>query len=222
VVDSRIDDIRVRLAEIRQILENDEEIRRAQKHVDQTEEAHSVVLKILKRAESDVEQQKIKIKQAEGNLYSGNVKNPKELQDLQNEVAAHKRYLGTLEDRQLEAMLKEEEASDVNNLAIVEYKRITERLANQNQNLTTEQSELIKELQRYESEREAALVPLDANLLTLYDELRQQKRGLAVATVTEGACAACGTTLTPAQNQCARSTTEICTCPSCKRILYAN
>lgn len=222
VVDSRMDEIRARLDEIRQILGNDEEMRRAQKHVDQSEQAHDAAMQSLKRVEAEVEQQKIKIEQSESRLYSGTVKNPKELQDAQNEVAALKRHLSTLEDRQLEAMLEEEKAAADKQSAMEARERVQARLSEQNQNLTTEKDDLDKELERFESERQAALSPLDANLLAVYDDLRQQKRGLAVAAVNEGACAACGTTLTPAQNQSARSTTEIYYCPSCKRILFAN
>ena len=88
--------------------------------------------------------------------------------------------------------------------------------------MTAEQSELNKDLERLDAERSAALSPLDPSLLTVYDGLRQQKRGLAIAAVSDGACAACGTTLTPAQLQSARSTAQLNNCPTCGRILYAN
>ena len=222
VVDSRLDVIHARLDEIRQILENDEEMRLAQKRVDETEKTHNSAVQVLKRAESEVSQQKIKIEQSESRLYSGTVKNPKELQDLQNEVAALKRHLMTLEDRQLEAMVEEESVTATKQKALDKQKAVQSQQTEQNQNLTTEKDELLKELERFESERQAALSPLEDNLLAVYDELRQQKRGIAVALVSEGACTACGTTLTPAQNQSVRSTIEINNCPSCKRILFAN
>lgn len=222
VVDSQMDKIRLRLDEIRQILENDEEMIKAQKKVNEAEIAHELNLRELKRAEDEVKQQKLKIEKSEANLYSGTVKNPKELQDLQNEAAALERHINTLEDRQLETML-EEETTDAKIQAVLgERERVKTRLAEQNQNLTVEQTDLNKELERLDSEKEAALTPLETDLLTIYDDLRQEKRGLAVAMLSEGACAACGTTLTPAQNQSSRSTTEIFYCPSCKRILFAN
>lgn len=222
VVDSRLDEIRARLDEIRQILENDEALKKAQARVDKAQKAHNATLQTLKKAEQEVQAQKIKIEQSEAKLYSGTVKNPKELQDLQNEVAALKRYLGTLEDRQLEAMLEEEEAANDKQAMLDKRDQLKAQLENQNQDLTNEQVDLGKELERYKSERQATLTPLDANLLAVYDDLRHQKRGLAVTLVSDGACAACGTTLTPALNQSVRQSTEICSCPSCKRILFAN
>lgn len=222
LVDSQMDKIRSRLEEIRQILENDQEMRRAKKQVADTEATLRLAQHSLKQAEAEVDKQKIKIEQSEANLYSGNVKNPKELQDLQNEVAALKRHLETLEDRQLEAMLEEESTEQAHQAALDKLERVKVRLADQNQTLTAEQADLNKDMERLNAEREAALAPLDSSLLTVYDELRKQKRGLAIATVSEGACAACGTTLTPAQLQSARSTAKLNRCPTCGRILYAN
>ena len=222
LVDSRIDEIRMRLEEIQRTLENNSELRQAKEHVTNTETAYNSALQILKQAETEVDKQKVKIEQSEASLYSGNVKNPKELQDLQNEFASLKRYLGTLEERQLEAMLENETAEQTNQSALHKLEKVQARLAEQNVTLTTEQADLNKELERLREERQAALNPLDTNLLTDYDDLRQQRRGVAVAQVSDGACAACGTTLTPSQNQSARSTTQIYKCPTCGRILFAN
>jgi len=222
LVDSRTDAIRTRSDEIHRILENDEALRQAKALVAETEDVHESALKNLKGAEGEVKRQRLKIEQTEANLYSGTVKNPKELQDLQNEAASLKRYLETLEERQLEAMLEEEDAEAANQAALDELEKVQARLAQQNMALTTELAGLNKELERLDAERQAALNPLDASLLATYENLRQQRNGVAVAEVSEGACAACGTTLTPSQNQSARSASQIYNCPSCGRILFAN
>lgn len=216
-----MDEIRARLDEIRHILENDAELRQAKELVTKAESAHKLTQKLLKQAEEDVNKQKVKIEQSEATLYSGTVKNPKELQDLQDEAASLKRYLGILEERQLEVMVDEEGADLENQDALNELEKVRARLESQNVKLAAEQADLNKEQERLVSERQAALSPLDTNLLTIYDELRQQKRGLAVANVSDGACAACGTTLTPSQNQSARSAAQIYNCPTCGRILFA-
>jgi len=222
LVDSRMDEVRVRLEEIRQTLENDAEVLQAKKRVAETDSNLMLSQKALQLAEAEVDKQKVKIEQSESNLYSGNVKNPKELQDLQNEIAALKRHLVTLEDRQLDAMMEVESTEQANQAALEDLERIKTKFAQQNQSLTSEQSQLNKELERLETERQATLSPLDANLLTVYEDLRQRKRGLAITTVSDGACAACGTTLTPSQLQNARSTSQAYNCPTCGRILFAN
>ena len=55
----------------------------------------------LRVAEAEAEAQKIKIEHTEASLYGGSVHNPKELQDLQRDVASLKKHLTTLEERQL-------------------------------------------------------------------------------------------------------------------------
>jgi predicted nucleic acid-binding Zn-ribbon protein len=222
LVDSRMDEIRARVEEIRQTLEKDEEMRRIKKQANEAKSTLTLAQHILKQAEAEVDKQKVKIQQSEANLYSGNVKNPKELQDLQNEVAALKRYLATLEDRQLEAMLEEETAEQADQAALDKLEQVKARLADQNQTLTVEQTALNKELEKLEAERQATLSPLEAGLLTVYDELRQRKRGVAIAAVSDDACAACGAILPPALMQSARSTSQIFNCPTCGRILFAN
>jgi len=222
LLDSRIDEIRGRLEDIRITLENDEDLRKAKDQVAKTETTHKSAQEKLKRAEAEVEKQKVKIEQAEASLYSGNIKNPKELQDLQNESASLKRYLETLEERQLEAMLEEESKEQSEQVALDTLEKVKARLADQNVTLMTEQKDLDKEFERLESERQAALAPLDTDLLTVYEQLRQNRRGLAVAKISDGACVACGATLTPSQNQSARSTNQIINCPTCGRILFAS
>jgi hypothetical protein len=222
LVDSRMDEVHMRLEEICRILENEEELRQAKEQVAEGEAEYKLSLNRLKQAENEAEKQKVKIEQTEASLYSGNVKNPKELQDLQNESASLKRYLETLEERLLGAMLEEEAAEQARDEATGNLEKVQARLASQNIELTTEQDNLQKELQRLESERQAVLSPLDPSLLNAYENLRQQRRGVAVIEVSEGACAACGTTLTPSQRQSARSATQIFNCPTCGRILYAN
>lgn len=222
LVDSRLDEVRARLEAIRQTLENDEEVIQAKKRVAETDTILNLAQHALKQAEAEVDKQKVKIEQSEASLYGGNVKNPKELQDLQNETASLKRHLATLEDRQLDAMLEVETAEQANQAALDTLEQVKTRLTQQNQTLTSEQSLLNKEHERLETERQAAITPLDSNLLGVYEKLRQQKRGLAIATVSDGACAACGATLTPAQFQSARTTSQAYYCPTCGRILFAN
>jgi len=222
LVDSRMDQVHNRLEAIKQILENDKRVQEAKNHVAKKNFEHEDAIRVLKRLEEDVKAQKIKIEQCEAKLYSGSIKNPKELQDLQNESAALKRYLVTLEDRQLEAMLVEEEARESLNMANQELKKLQIQVNEQNKTLSAEKDELEKELEKLNAERDAARSPLDHGLLSIYENLRQQRRGLAVAKISDGACTACGTTLTPALLQSTRSSNELQNCSTCGRILYMN
>ncbi|NOH02408.1 MAG: hypothetical protein HND47_10885 [Chloroflexi bacterium] len=221
-VDKQIDRAQVRLDAIRKTLENDAELKAALTRLEDAQRNHHHALHDLKFAETEVEAQKIKIEQAESSLYGGNVKNPKELQELQKDVESLKKHLAALEERQLEAMLNAETAAAEFQNAKAELEIVQSRLGSEHGKLIEEQTSFIKQLESLAEEREAALTPIPSDLLHVYEDLRRQKRGLAVAEVEDDACAACGTTINAAVQQNARSQKALIHCPSCGRILFAN
>jgi predicted nucleic acid-binding Zn-ribbon protein len=131
-----------------------------------------------------------------------------------------RRYLSTLEDRQLEAMISVDDAEKAHQAAIDKLEEIKRERAGQNAALLEEQSNLQKEVARLEVERQAASASIPPDDLHLYEQLREQRRGVAVAKVTDNACAACGSTLSAALLQAARSPNQLTRCDSCGRILY--
>lgn len=221
-VDRKIDRSRTQLETIRQTLENDVELRQAREHVETAQTSHFHSQLQLKNATAEAEAQKIKIEQAESNLYGGRVQNPKELQDLQKDIVSLKKYLITLEERELEAMVNAETTENDLQRAKTELELIQARLGNEHKNLLTDQTVILADLEQMTEEREAALGPIESSLLQIYESLRQQKRGTAVAEINDGACASCGTTLNAALQQSARSPKQLSNCPSCGRILFAN
>lgn len=221
-VDSHIDQIESRLKSIQQILENDMELRSANEQLATAESRHTQADRALKLSESEVEKQRIKIEQTEASLYGGRVQNPKELQDLQKDVASLKRHLETLEERQLEAMLAMESAEDELRSANAGLARVQSRLQEQHRDLTLESDTLRKDIERLHSERQAVVKDIAAQALSVYDQLRQKKRGIAITTIADNSCDACGTTLTASQQQNARSTSQLFHCPTCGRVLFAN
>ncbi len=221
-VDSQIDHIQLRLKAIRQILENDVELRAANEQSATADNQLKEAERLLKQSEQEVEKQRIKLQQTESSLYSGAVHNPKELQDLQKDVVSLKRHLETLEERELEAMILVETAEKDSQNAKAGLAQVTASRGDQFRHLTVEADSLNKELERFSSERGAVIQDLAAQAIREYEQLRKQRRGIAVTIVSDSACAACGTTLTPSQQQSARSTSQLFHCPSCGRILYSN
>jgi hypothetical protein len=221
-IDSQMDQARTRMEAIRQILENDVELRAALERVASAEKTHQEAERAQRQAEAEVQSQKTKIEQAESSLYGGAVRNPKELQDLQHDVASLKKHLATLEDRLLEAMLATETAASSLTEARAALSDVESSLGDQTRDLTAERANLSRTLERLDAERKAAASPVDAKLVEQYETLRRERRGIAVTTVSDGACNACGTTLTPAHQQTARSSAQIARCPTCGRILFAD
>jgi hypothetical protein len=171
--------------------------------------------------EDEARSQQIKIEQAESSLYGGKVQNPKELQDLQADIASLKRHLAAIEERELEAMLKSEEAQAALQKAQEKLQKAQTHLGDEHRELIAEQESLRRDLKSLQIEREAAVSAVATEMLSVYENLRRERRGVAVAEVSDNACGACGTTLTAALQQSARHTTQLVHCPSCGRILYA-
>lgn len=220
--DSQIDRLQARLQAIQKLLENDETLRQANLQAREAEDQNKACERLLHEAENTVRDQRIKIEQTEASLYGGTVHNPKELQDLQNDVASLKRHLNTLEDRQLEAMVAFDEAEAAHRSAQQVRETAKMKWGEQNQNLNQERSELQKGYENLSTERAAIAASIPGAFLDTYEQLKQQRRGLAVARITDNSCDACGSLLTLAQVQIVRGAAELARCPSCGRILYGN
>jgi predicted nucleic acid-binding Zn-ribbon protein len=221
-VDLQIDRVHARLQEIQKILADDAELILAREFADSAKGAYATAERNLKLSEAEAQDQRIKIEQTEASLYNGKGHSPKELLDLQNDTAALKRHLVTLENTQLDAMLALEEALTADQSAQSELQVVLQNSEKQTHVLQDELVTLRKELDKYSSERAAIANPIPANALELYDRLRQQRRGIAVAVINESSCAACGAGLSAAQVQTSRGSESIALCPSCGRILYGS
>ena len=221
-VDRQIDHARLQLEKIRQTLDNDTELRESLKYLETTQADHLRANHALKNAEAEVEAQRIKIGQAESSLYGGKVQNPKELQDLQKDIASLKKHLSTLEERELETMIKVESAENDLQSAKTKLELIQARLGSEHKKLIEDQTALSIILEQLADEREATLAPIESNMLQIYESLRKQKNGVAISEVSDNSCASCGATITASLQQNARSQKQLANCPSCGRILYAN
>ncbi len=221
-IDHQLDRDRARLESIQKILGDDIALTQAIHQAEESEKERKTKELMLKEAEAEANDLRIKIEQTEASLYSGNVRSPKELQDLQNDAASMKRYLVTLEDRLLDAMLAAEEAQQADDKRQQALAGIRSGREDQMRSLVEEQASLQKDVQKLNIERLAITESLAPELASLYEELRRQRRGVAVTDVRDNSCGACGTILPPAQVQAARSPSNLSRCPSCGRILYAS
>ena len=99
-----------RLAKIQKTLEDNAELQAALEQVKAAEEEQRASERAQHKSEDEAQNQQIKIQQAESSLYGGVVRNPKELQDLQADIASLKKHLAALEELELQDMLKTEAA----------------------------------------------------------------------------------------------------------------
>ncbi len=220
-IDSQLDIIENRLSEITRILEADETLKQAETAVHQKRQEIQQARLSLQKLEDAVQAQKIKIETSSVALYGGKISNPKELQGLQNEISSLKKYLANLEDQELEAMIFFDQLDLDLKKALENQKSAHGEFAEKQSRLLGEQLQLNRTKEKLLAERNATVPSILPENLDFYLKLRKTKRGIAVASITDGACTGCGSTLTPAEWQAARSPRQVVYCSSCGRILYA-
>ena len=177
--------------------------------------------KHLRSERAAVQDQRAKIEESEKRLYSGTVTNPKELEDIQNEIDALKRYLDVLEERQLEAMLAVDETQEIFDVAQAQLDQALSEAESRNADLLKEKSEIDEAVADLVLKRQEQASGIDTDDLKIYESVRAKRAGVGVAKVQDRTCAACGSTLASAFYQQARSPSSITYCDSCNRILYA-
>lgn len=210
-----------RVEEIQQILEDDNEVVRLRGIVENCEAELKSAQTAHTNARHDVDTQRDKIERTEKTLYGGFVQNPKELQERQQEAESLRRYLVTLEDRLLEAMIYLDETQEAKDTADQALTGALENQAHQHKDLTLELENQKTKIERLDAEREAALASVVEGDQALYDTLRKRLSGRAIVLVHEGSCSACGLVLAHSVQQSIRSGTELIRCGQCGRILYA-
>jgi len=220
IIDSKLDQHLARSQEIEAALTDNVLVRKAQAAAQGTEENYGEAKKKLKISEGDVRAQRIKIEHSESMLYSGKVINPKELQDLQNEIAALKRFLIILEDRQLENMLAVDSAQEIHHDRQEKLSQAITQDEKKNAGLVVEKNTIKEESHQLKAHREKQWPLIAVDDLRTYQAVRKKRAGIAVTKVSNRACSACGTTLTEVIFRAARSPSKLIFCDTCDRILY--
>ena len=220
-VDTQIDQTDLRLAEIDRLLSEDERIKKAKQAADETRRELEKYRLALRSAEHATKETRIKMEQSEASLYSGSIRNPKELQDLQREIESLKRHLTVLEDAQLSAMMDVETAEKMDADAQSGLLYAQAEVTAQKAGLAGERDTLLKNRQRLVTERSTTLPPISPQNLEIYQRIREQKKGIAVSAVEDDACALCGAEVRIGESQASRMQTNLHYCTSCGRIIFA-
>ena len=208
-----------RLHEIADELSNDERVAAAQARVDGAQSKLAPQRADALNLELEIETTREKARKSEERLYSGVVTNPKELQDLQQEIASLGQRHSELEDRLLEKMMAVEEAEA--ELATLEQALddAMSLLKDEQQDLLDERTALQTTLRETEERREAALKDVDGESLELYERLKPKKANQPIAAMENAHCSVCGIEQTVATQQEVRRAKSFAVCNNCGRIL---
>jgi|YNPNPStandDraft_1061719.scaffolds.fasta_scaffold109548_1 predicted nucleic acid-binding Zn-ribbon protein len=218
-LDSQLDAVQKRLAEITTLLNENTAVRTAQAALEQAESA----LRHWQTRLTDLELERTQLQQeaaaTEDRLYSGRVTNPRELLDMQNKLAELRHRHTELEEPLLEAMVSLEESQTAVKQAQETLERVKQEQASTVGALSAEQAKLNTKLQDLQAQVAQARTAVQPASLSLYDRLRQRTGGLAVSVMEDESCGSCGVEISSQLAQQVRHG-EVILCPTCGRILY--
>ena len=185
----------------------------------------SIALRAAESSQKDLELQaddvKSKIAPAEERLYSGKIKNPKELGDLQADIDQHKRQLSALEDQDIEALSVVEAADREMRAAQAHVEALEAAWREEQAELSERIERLSAEVAEFDVERTELASDIEPDLLRIYDHVRMTHQGKGVARLDRNLGLGCRISLPVSTVNKARAGSALVQCPNCERILCA-
>ncbi|MGW2343826.1 zinc ribbon domain-containing protein [Streptomyces sp. NPDC001661] len=173
------------------------------------------------KAEQDVDQVRQRAARDQKRLDSGAVTSPKDLENLQREIASLAKRQGDLEDVVLEVMERRESAQE-------RAGELAERLSSvqaKADDATSRRDEaaaaIDSDVSSVTKEREVVAGSIPADLLKLYDKLREKEGGVGAAKLFQRRCEGCRLELniTELNEVRAAAADAVVRCENCRRIL---
>ena len=221
-IDVALDRGSARLVEINETLGETEELIEARRLAEDHKQIVDSLRSRQAELETDVEDARGKASVVEKKLYSGSVRNPKELEDLQADAASLLGQTRKREDALLAVLVEVEEAEAQLKEAQAAYSGVESGWREQQQALEAERAGLEPEVARLQEARASQTNGMDRAAMGLYQTLREQRAGQALAKVERGMCQGCRITLPISVLQKARSGQGLVQCVSCERILLVS
>ncbi len=218
LIDSEIAEKKSRLQDVLRAKKADEAVKTAQQQATAAAQELRQWSSSQRNLELELAGLSAKSASSEQRMYSGNIKNPKELEDLQHELESLGRRAGALEDETLKAMLMVEEAERAFEQADGVREQEEAAWATRLQLLQTEQLKLATRLNELLATREEQVGRISPEMLATYQAAKKRGVGVAVATLSEGRCQACKVTV-PTRKGKAVEEGRLEHCGSCGRIL---
>ena len=220
LVDSEWAERRQRLVRVEEGLGESQDLIRARQAVSESEDSLGELRQQMRVLELDIATVSGKLKQNQDRLYSGRVRNPKELSNLQEEAAALRRRISELEDEQLELMIGIEEEEAELSERQARLRQIEDTWRAGQTSLQGEKEELELRLVELGEERDALRAGIAAVDLAHYDDLRQRYGGTGVVQLKRGICQACGVDVPTSVARAVERGDGRHYCPVCSRLLY--
>jgi len=220
-LDTELDALQRRLEEIRALLAFAAEVEAAREGLEAARRRTRERQRAFQEAEARTAQYRQKIQDIERRLAGGTVRNPRQVLVLQQELEYLRRKLDEAEEAAIAALLALEEAQAEEEAAARHLEAVRARRQEQEAAWNQEAERLRRRGETLQARRDALVAHLPQEVYAVYQNLRRQKAGLAVAPVEDNACSACGAVLSARRLQEAANLDVLTYCAQCGRILYA-
>lgn len=208
-----------RMSEITTALADNAVVKSAQEQVTAAQTSLKPLQVKMRNLELEIQSNLQKSKATEQRMYSGDVRNPKELQDMQQEIEALKHWQGELENRLLDTMVAVEEAEGRLAEKQAELERATAQWETQHRDLLQEKELIEQRMIEQRAQHTAALTQVTPESLKVYTSLKPRKNNQPMAALQGSSCAVCGIEQTSAIDQEVRRGHQLVACIGCGRIL---
>ncbi len=223
-LDSRLDRLahkRKTLPELAEIARLDDLIESGAGNVALAEAAVVDLERDLEKAEADIDQVRARKERDEQRLNSGAITQPKQLEELQHEVATLTQRQSDLEDAELEAMERHDEAKATLQMLAAERDDFQQQRARAVDAREAAWLEIDAETERVRAERAEVATEIPEDLLKLYEKIRASEGGIGAGALERGRCGGCHLDLMNNEKNDIRAAApdEVIRHDSCGRIL---
>ena len=177
------------------------------------------VMREQQRLEREIDSMTRKAEDDEKRLYDGSIANIKEMEALQHEITSLRERRSRSEDELLEQMVRRDDLESRAGEASTLVEQTRARLEVVGGEAEAELERIEEELAEKRVTREKLVPEFDDELLELYEDLRGQKRGVAVAALVDGVCQACHEKLSAMELDRLKRTEGVKRCEYCRRIV---
>jgi len=219
-IDTRLAREKRRYREVQEHLGESEELKEARAAHKEADAELSAARARLRDHELETEGVAQKLRETEERLYSGRVKNPKELSGLQKEGEYLKRRRSALEEQTLDEMMIVERLASQAKAAAERHAAIEAAWRSEDADLSAEYDVLRHDLAELLGKRKALVKHVSETDMAEYDALRRLRGGIAVVRVRDGTCQACHVQVPNRDVERARNGDAFMYCSGCERVLY--
>jgi len=174
----------------------------------------------IARVERDIEQVRARAERDRKLLEAGTAP-PRELESLQHELETLQRRQSELEDSELELMERRETAQAELDAVQERLEKLREQREEVQRRRDAALAEIAKSEEYRKAERDALAAELPADLLALYDRIREQYGGIGAAQLRARRCEGCRLELAGGDLARVKAAPpdEVVRCEECRRIL---